>query len=130
MTSGFNTSGQFFYYFVSIVYKLTGTNYILKKIVNKIIASSDEVDEELRRHDTQQQPYSSTTQITLAREQLLTAEERGKLCRDDTIDCMRFYPNRFLQEEYSRRILRRYERHILFLLLCFGPSSLYERCVV
>lgn len=37
--------------------------------------------------------------VTLAREQLLTAEELGKLCRDDTIDCMRFYPNRFLQEE-------------------------------
>jgi ESCRT-II complex subunit VPS36 len=36
--------------------------------------------------------------LTLAREQLLTAEGMGALCRDDTIDCMRFYPNRFLTE--------------------------------
>ena len=39
--------------------------------------------------------------VTLAREQLLTAEALGKLCRDDTIDCMRFYPNLFLHPEVS-----------------------------
>eukprot|EP00729_Bicosta_minor_P019992 gene19992-20934_t len=39
--------------------------------------------------------------VTLAREQLLTAESFGKLCRDDTIDCMRFYPNLFLRPEIS-----------------------------
>jgi ESCRT-II complex subunit VPS36 len=36
--------------------------------------------------------------VTLAKEQLLTAEGSGVLCRDDTIDCMRFYPNRFVSE--------------------------------
>ncbi len=31
----------------------------------------------------------------LAREQLLAAEEAGKLCRDDTLEGLRFYKNRF-----------------------------------
>merc|ERR1712166_402479 len=42
--------------------------------------------------------------VTLAREQLLTAESLGKLCRDDTIDCMRFYPNRFLHLDSTAKV--------------------------
>lgn len=34
--------------------------------------------------------------IVLARERLLAAEEKGKLCRDDTVEGLRFYPNLLL----------------------------------
>ena len=33
---------------------------------------------------------------TLAREQLLTAEQKGLLCRDDTIEGLVFHANQFL----------------------------------
>ena len=36
--------------------------------------------------------------VTLAREQLLTAERLGRLCRDNTVGGLVFYPNRFLSE--------------------------------
>lgn len=35
--------------------------------------------------------------LLLANERLLTAERLGKLCRDESIEGLRFYPNRFLQ---------------------------------
>ena len=38
--------------------------------------------------------------VTLALEYLVMAEARGLLCRDDAIEGLRFYPNRFV--EYSR----------------------------
>uniref|UniRef100_A0A915CK01 Vacuolar protein-sorting-associated protein 36 n=1 Tax=Parascaris univalens TaxID=6257 RepID=A0A915CK01_PARUN len=34
--------------------------------------------------------------VILARERLLAAEEQAKLCRDDTIEGLKFFPNRFL----------------------------------
>ncbi|EFA02261.1 vacuolar protein-sorting-associated protein 36 [Tribolium castaneum] len=34
--------------------------------------------------------------VTLAKERLLTAEKHGKSCRDDSIEGLRFYPNKFL----------------------------------
>ncbi len=34
--------------------------------------------------------------VVLARERLLAAESIGKLCRDDTVEGLRFYPNLFL----------------------------------
>lgn len=34
--------------------------------------------------------------VVLARERLLAAEEVGKVCRDDTVEGLRFYPNLFL----------------------------------
>jgi len=37
--------------------------------------------------------------ITLARERLLLAEKAGKLCRDDSVEGLRFYPNKFLMAE-------------------------------
>ncbi|XP_063922885.1 vacuolar protein-sorting-associated protein 36 [Zophobas morio] len=36
--------------------------------------------------------------FTIAKERLLTAEKCGKSCRDDSIEGLRFYPNRFLAE--------------------------------
>lgn len=36
--------------------------------------------------------------VTLAREQLLGAERLGRLCRDNTVGGLVFYPNRFLTE--------------------------------
>ena len=33
---------------------------------------------------------------TLAREYLLTTERCGLICRDDTVESLSFYPNRFL----------------------------------
>jgi ESCRT-II complex subunit VPS36 len=33
----------------------------------------------------------------VAQEQLLQAEKAGRICRDDTVEGLRFYPNRFLQ---------------------------------
>lgn len=35
--------------------------------------------------------------LLLAQERLLTAERDGKICRDDSIEGLRFYPNLFLQ---------------------------------
>ena len=34
--------------------------------------------------------------IVLAKERLLAAEQDGKLCRDDSVEGLRFYPNLFL----------------------------------
>ena len=34
--------------------------------------------------------------VVLAKERLLAAEDSGKLCRDDTVEGLRFYPNLFL----------------------------------
>lgn len=36
--------------------------------------------------------------VLLARERLLVTEKHGKACRDDSIEALRFYPNRFLEE--------------------------------
>ncbi|CAI5451630.1 unnamed protein product [Caenorhabditis angaria] len=38
------------------------------------------------------------TTVVLARERLLAAEEKGVICRDDSIEGLLFYPNRFLAE--------------------------------
>lgn len=35
--------------------------------------------------------------LLLAQERLLTAERAGKICRDDSIEGLRFHPNLFLQ---------------------------------
>lgn len=35
--------------------------------------------------------------LLLAQERLLTAESLGKICRDDSIEGLRFHPNRFLK---------------------------------
>eukprot|EP00092_Neocalanus_flemingeri_P005064 GFUD01005445.1.p1 GENE.GFUD01005445.1~~GFUD01005445.1.p1 ORF type:complete len:379 (+),score=127.84 GFUD01005445.1:302-1438(+) len=37
--------------------------------------------------------------VILAKERLLSAESEGLLCRDDSVEGLRFYPNRFLTEE-------------------------------
>jgi ESCRT-II complex subunit VPS36 len=37
--------------------------------------------------------------VILAKERLLSAEGEGLLCRDDSVEGLRFYPNRFLMEE-------------------------------
>lgn len=37
--------------------------------------------------------------VLLARERLMTTEKHGQACRDETIEGLRFYPNRFLQRE-------------------------------
>jgi len=37
--------------------------------------------------------------VILAKERLLAAESEGLLCRDDSVEGLRFYPNRFLTEE-------------------------------
>ncbi|XP_017792582.1 PREDICTED: vacuolar protein-sorting-associated protein 36 [Habropoda laboriosa] len=37
--------------------------------------------------------------VLLARERLLVTEKRGKACRDDTIEALRFYPNLFLEKD-------------------------------
>jgi len=37
--------------------------------------------------------------VILAKERLLAAESEGLLCRDDSVEGLRFYPNRFLSEE-------------------------------
>jgi ESCRT-II complex subunit VPS36 len=39
--------------------------------------------------------------VILARERLLTAERAGKICRDESIEGIKFYPNRFLADEES-----------------------------
>ncbi|KAJ3631993.1 hypothetical protein MTP99_013092 [Tenebrio molitor] len=36
--------------------------------------------------------------FTLAKERLLTAEKYGKSCRDDSVEGLRFYPNKFLTQ--------------------------------
>lgn len=35
--------------------------------------------------------------LLLAQERLQTAERAGKICRDESIEGLRFFPNRFLQ---------------------------------
>jgi len=37
--------------------------------------------------------------VILAKERLLTVESEGLVCRDDSVEGLRFYPNRFLSEE-------------------------------
>ncbi|KOX73877.1 Vacuolar protein-sorting-associated protein 36 [Melipona quadrifasciata] len=37
--------------------------------------------------------------VLLARERLLVTEKRGRACRDDTIEALRFYPNLFLEKD-------------------------------
>uniref|UniRef100_A0A146LIA9 Vacuolar protein-sorting-associated protein 36 n=1 Tax=Lygus hesperus TaxID=30085 RepID=A0A146LIA9_LYGHE len=37
--------------------------------------------------------------LLLARERLITTEKAGKICRDESIEGLRFYPNLFLQRE-------------------------------
>ena len=37
--------------------------------------------------------------VVLAKERLLAAESMGWACRDDTVEALRFYPNRFLTME-------------------------------
>ena len=34
--------------------------------------------------------------VILAKERLLAAEQSGLACRDDTVEGLRFYPNKFL----------------------------------
>lgn len=36
--------------------------------------------------------------MVLAQERLLTAERAGSVCRDESIEGLRFYPNLFLQK--------------------------------
>ncbi|KAF6036320.1 VPS36 [Bugula neritina] len=36
--------------------------------------------------------------VIIAKERLLLAEQKGKLCRDDTVEGLRFYPNKFLTD--------------------------------
>ncbi|KAM0734815.1 Vacuolar protein-sorting-associated protein 36 [Formica fusca] len=45
--------------------------------------------------------------VLLARERLLVTEKHGKACRDDSIEALRFYPNLFLEEISTRRILKK-----------------------
>lgn len=35
--------------------------------------------------------------LLLAQERLFTAERAGKICRDESIEGLRFFPNRFLE---------------------------------
>ncbi|XP_012278337.1 vacuolar protein-sorting-associated protein 36 [Orussus abietinus] len=42
---------------------------------------------------------SAGISILLARERLAVTEKYGKACRDDSIEALRFYPNRFLEED-------------------------------
>ncbi|XP_072900075.1 vacuolar protein-sorting-associated protein 36 [Hemitrygon akajei] len=37
--------------------------------------------------------------VLLAKERLLLAEKFGHLCRDDSVECLRFYPNLFLTQD-------------------------------
>ena len=37
--------------------------------------------------------------VILANERLLSVEKEGLICRDDSVEGLRFYPNRFLMEE-------------------------------
>ncbi|CAK9826273.1 Vacuolar protein-sorting-associated protein 36 [Anthophora retusa] len=37
--------------------------------------------------------------VLLARERLIVTEKRGRACRDDTIEALRFYPNLFLEKD-------------------------------
>ncbi|CAL7936419.1 unnamed protein product [Xylocopa violacea] len=37
--------------------------------------------------------------VLLARERLLVTEKKGRACRDDTIEALRFYPNLFLEKD-------------------------------
>ena len=45
---------------------------------------------------------ASGTALVIAKERLLAAENLGKLCRDDTIEGLRFYPNLILTQDWTR----------------------------
>ena len=45
---------------------------------------------------------ASGTALVIAKERLLAAENLGKLCRDDTIKGLRFYPNLILTQDWTR----------------------------
>ncbi|KAL3097817.1 hypothetical protein niasHS_000552 [Heterodera schachtii] len=51
--------------------------------------------------DASQLSKASGVPLVLAAERLRYAEEQGKLCRDDTIEGLFFYPNRFLDIDLS-----------------------------
>ena len=42
---------------------------------------------------------ASGTALVIAKERLLAAENLGKLCRDDSIEGLRFYPNLILTQD-------------------------------
>lgn len=46
------------------------------------------------------------TSIVLAKERLLQAEQKGKLCRDESVEGLTFYPNYFFTEPSDKNFFR------------------------
>ena len=70
--------------------KSGATSDLMRLTVNDLDANGSLTAEELSR--------SAGISVVLAKERLLSAEQAGKACRDDTVEGLRFYPNRFLTE--------------------------------
>ena len=62
---------------------------IAKQTADSVESSGSLTPEELSR--------MAGIAIVLAKERLLAAEDLGALCRDDTVEGLRFYPNLFLK---------------------------------
>lgn len=63
---------------------------------NEIIASTAQKVDDEGSLTSEELAKALGLAITLAKERLLLAEKAGKLCRDDSVEGLRFYPNKFL----------------------------------
>ena len=61
---------------------------VLAKTESAVVEAGSLTSEELAR--------LAGVAVVLAKERLLAAEIRGRLCRDDSVEGLRFYPNLFL----------------------------------
>eukprot|EP00794_Sanderia_malayensis_P007502 gene7502-8333_t len=62
----------------------------------EVIKSTVQMVEEEESLSSEELARKMKLPVPLAKERLLAAENSGKLCRDDSMEGLRFYPNRFL----------------------------------
>lgn len=65
----------------------------------EVIRNTKEILDEKESVTAEELAHLSNISVMLARERLLVTEQAGKACRDDSVEGLRFYPNRFLERE-------------------------------
>ncbi|XP_015776109.1 PREDICTED: vacuolar protein-sorting-associated protein 36-like [Acropora digitifera] len=65
----------------------------------EVIRNTKQILDEKESVTAEELAHLSNISVMLARERLLVTEQAGKACRDDSVEGLRFYPNRFLERE-------------------------------
>ena len=67
----------------------------------QVLAETEKKVSEFRNDGVTPEEFArlSGTALVIAKERLLAAEGCGRVCRDDTIEGLKFYPNLILTEE-------------------------------